>query len=332
LNQDLLSIQGLQVVFPTPAGPLTAVDNIDLSIEKAETVGLVGESGSGKTVTGRAVLNLVPKPGRIQNGKIVFKGKDLLALPSEELRQIRGKEITAIQQDPLSALNPAFKVETQMTDILMLHQKIDKATAISESEQILRELGIRNPKQVLEKYPHQLSGGMAQRIMIGIAFSCSPSLVIADEPTTALDVITQAGVIELMEKFQKRSQTSVLFITHNLGLAAKICDRIAVMYAGKIVEIADVKEVFQHPSHPYTRNLLSSVPKISDTSRNIRSISGTMPDLTHPPVGCRFYPRCPIRQPACQSEIKYEEVKTESGATAHKVLCIRAQEVGEIIA
>ena len=319
------------MVFPTTKGDLIAVDKIDLKIGKAETVGLVGESGSGKTITGRAILNLVPTPGRIQNGKIVFKERNLLALTPDDMRKIRGKDITAVQQDPLSALNPAFKVESQMIDILMLHKNIGKSQAISDSINILRELGINNPAQVLQKYPHQLSGGMAQRIMIGIAFSCGPSLVIADEPTTALDVITQAGVIELMKKFQKRLNTSVLFITHNLGLAAKVCDKIAVMYAGKIFEIADVKEMFRNPSHPYTKNLLASVPKITDRSKKIPSISGRMPDLIRPPSGCRFYPRCAIRMDACtKSEIRFEELDSDIGS--HRALCLRAREVGELMA
>ena len=184
-------VEGIRIVFPSKKGELVAVDNIDLDVGKAQTVGLVGESGSGKTITGRAVLNLVPSPGQIRNGKVMFKGRNLLELGPDEMRQIRGKEITAVQQNPLSALNPAFKVETQMTDILMLHKNLDKSHAVSESIDILRELGINNPELVLRKYPHQLSGGMAQRIMIGIAFSCGPSLVIADEPTTALDVITR---------------------------------------------------------------------------------------------------------------------------------------------
>ena len=319
------------MAFPTSKGDLVAVDKIDLEIGKAETVGLVGESGSGKTITGRAVLNLIPNPGRIQNGKVMFKGRNLLVLHPDEMRKIRGKDITAVQQDPLSALNPAFKVESQMIDILMLHRNLNKSQAITESVNMLRELGINNPSQVLQKYPHQLSGGMAQRIMIGIAFSCGPSLVIADEPTTALDVITQAGVIELMKKFQKKYDTSVLFITHNLGLAAKVCDRIAVMYAGKIVEFSEVNELFRHPSHPYTKNLLASVPKITDRSRKIPSISGGMPDLIRPPVGCRFYPRCAIRiDPCSRSEIKFEELGSE--INPHKALCLRAREVSELMA
>ncbi|HZW56483.1 MAG TPA: ABC transporter ATP-binding protein [Nitrososphaerales archaeon] len=329
MNQNLLSVESLRVVFPTTRGNILAVDNIDLAIGKAETVGLVGESGSGKTITGRAVMNLVPRPGKIAKGKIVFKGKNLLSYTPDQMRSIRGKEISAIQQDPLSSLNPAFKVQTQMTDILTLHKSINKSEAISQSVEILKQLGITNPAQVMQRYPHQLSGGMAQRIMIGIAFSCGPSLVIADEPTTALDVITQAAVIELMKKFQKKSDTSVLFITHNLGLAAKVCDKIAVMYAGKIVEFADVREIFRHPSHPYTKSLLTSVPKISDTAKKIPSIIGGMPNLINPPKGCRFYPRCSMRIPACkESEIKFVELGPQIGS--HRSLCLRAQEISEI--
>jgi oligopeptide/dipeptide ABC transporter ATP-binding protein len=327
LNQTILSIEGLQVLFPTSKGNLIVVDNINLKIGKAETIGMVGESGSGKTVTGRAILNLVPKPGRISKGKIVFKNRDILRISEQEIRLVRGKEISAVQQDPLSSLNPAFKVQTQMTDILMLHKGVDRNQAVSESVEILRQLGITNPVQIMQRYPHQLSGGMAQRIMIGIAFSCGPSLVIADEPTTALDVITQAAVIELMKKFQKKSDTSILFITHNLGLAAKVCDKVAVMYAGKIVEFADVREIFKRPSHPYTKNLLMSVPKISDTQRKIPSMPGGMSTLINPPIGCCFYARCSMRIPACkESEIQYQEFGT------HKSLCLRAQEVSDMAA
>ena len=329
LNQTILSVEGLQVMFPTSKGNLIAVDNVDLKIGKAETIGIVGESGSGKTVTGRAILNLVPKPGRISRGRIIFNGRDILGLGEDEIRQVRGKEISTVLQDPLSSLNPAFKVQTQMIDILMLHKNMNKDQAIAESAEILRQLGITNPAQVMQRYPHQLSGGMAQRIMIGIAFSCGPSLVIADEPTTALDVITQAAVIELMKKFQKRSDTSILFITHNLGLAAKVCDRIAVMYAGEIVEMADVKEIFKRPSHPYTKNLLMSVPKLSDTQKKIPSMPGGLSTLINPPVGCRFYDRCSIHIPACRgSKIQYQELGSDS--SSHKALCIRAQEAGEI--
>lgn len=324
----MLTIEGLQIVFPVGKGNLTAVDRIDLEIGTGETVGLVGESGSGKTITGRSIMNLVPKPGRISKGKILFKGKDIVNMHEDQISKIRGKEISAIQQDPLSSLNPAFRVETQMIDTLILHKGLDKSHAVSESLQILRQLGITNPAAVMQRYPHQLSGGMAQRVMIGIAFSCSPSLVIADEPTTALDVITQAAVIELMKKFQTRFNTSVLFITHNLGLAAQICSKIAVMYAGKIVEFADTQEIFTHPAHPYTEKLLASVPKVSDTAKRIPSMPGGMPSLISPPIGCRFYERCAIRIPACaESDIQFQQLKSQYGT--HRSLCLRADEVSK---
>lgn len=323
-NQELLSIEGLRVVFPTSQGNLIAVDGLNLRINKGEIVGLVGESGSGKTVTGRAILRLVPKPGFISRGKIRFNNKDILQIDTESMRRLRGKEITAVQQDPSSSLNPAFKVQDQITDIMRTHKGIDKRQAMKEAVDLLQLLGITNPQIVMRKYPHQLSGGMAQRIMIGIAFSCSPSLIIADEPTTALDVITQATVIDLMKKLQKKYASSVLFITHNLGLAAKVCDKIAVMYAGKIVEFASVAYLFENPSHPYTKGLLSSVPKLSDETRNLSAIPGGLPSLINPGQGCRFAARCPVAIEQCtMSEIPYVELPQNE----HYSLCIRALEV-----
>jgi oligopeptide/dipeptide ABC transporter ATP-binding protein len=328
-KEKLLTVHNLRIIFPTKAGELVAVDGIDFNIKRGEVLGLVGESGSGKTMTGRAILGLIPRPGRITHGQILFGEKgDLLKLNEEEMRQIRGKEIAAIQQDPLSSLNPAFTIQEQMIDIIKLHKKLGKEQATKEAINLLSQLGIPKPEAVLRKYPHQLSGGMAQRIMIGIAFSCNPSLIIADEPTTALDVITQATVINLMKKMQEKFRSSILFITHNLGLASKICDRIAVMYAGKIVEFSSVSGLFSHPSHPYTKGLLSAVPKLSDTTKQMSAIAGGMPDLVNAPKGCRFYSRCPIAVEKCgNSEISFTELPEST--SEHRSLCIRAQEVFE---
>ncbi|MEM1994439.1 MAG: ABC transporter ATP-binding protein [Nitrososphaerales archaeon] len=257
---ELLSVEDLKIRFLGQAS--NAVDGVSFSVKEAEILGLVGESGAGKSITGRSILRLLPPNGRIVSGRILFKGVDLLTLSDEEMRKIRGKEITAIQQDPLSSLNPAFRIRDQMVDILKIHLGMGKSEAEEYSVKMLQEVGIPNPELVLRKFPHQLSGGMCQRVMIAIAFSCNPTLVIADEPTTALDVITQALVVNLMKRMKEKLNTSIIFITHNLALASNICDRIAVMKMGKIVEMKPTKELFRTPEHPYTLTLLEAVPKV----------------------------------------------------------------------
>ncbi|MEM3387411.1 MAG: ABC transporter ATP-binding protein [Nitrososphaerales archaeon] len=257
---ELLSVEDLKIRFLGQTS--NAVDGVSFSVKEAEILGLVGESGAGKSITGRSILRLLPPNGRIVSGRILFKGVDLLTLSDEEMRKIRGKEITAIQQDPLSSLNPAFRIRDQMVDILKIHLGMGKSEAEEYSVKMLQEVGIPNPEIVLRKFPHQLSGGMCQRVMIAIAFSCNPTLVIADEPTTALDVITQALVVNLMKRMKEKLNTSIIFITHNLALASNICDRIAVMKMGKIVEMKPTKELFRTPEHPYTLTLLEAVPKV----------------------------------------------------------------------
>ncbi|MEM3891977.1 MAG: ABC transporter ATP-binding protein [Nitrososphaerales archaeon] len=257
---ELLSVEDLKIRFLGQTS--NAVDGVSFSVKEAEILGLVGESGAGKSITGRSILRLLPPNGRIVSGRILFKGVDLLTLSDEEMRKIRGKEITAIQQDPLSSLNPAFRIRDQMVDILKIHLGMGKSEAEEYSVKMLQEVGIPNPELVLRKFPHQLSGGMCQRVMIAIAFSCNPTLVIADEPTTALDVITQALVVNLMKRMKEKLNTSIIFITHNLALASNICDRIAVMKMGKIVEMKPTKELFRTPEHPYTLTLLEAVPKV----------------------------------------------------------------------
>lgn len=265
---ELLSVEDLKIRFQ--GQDFNAVDGVSFTVREAEIMGLVGESGAGKSITGRSVLRLLPPNGRIVGGRILFKGVDLLGLSEEEMRKIRGKEITAIQQDPLSSLNPAFRIRDQMVDILKMHLGLKGKEAEEYSLRMLEEVGIPNPEVVLRKFPHQLSGGMCQRVMIAIAFSCNPTLVIADEPTTALDVITQALVVNLMKRMKEKHRTSIIFITHNLALAANICDRIAVMRLGKIVEMKPTKDLFKSPEHPYTLALLEAVPKVGRRASKIR--------------------------------------------------------------
>jgi len=266
---NVLEVDNLAVEFLTTKGVFRALNGVSFHVKAGEILGLVGESGTGKSITGRSILRLLPRNGRIVEGKILFKNRDLVKLSEDEMRKIRGKEITAVQQDPISSLNPAFKIKDQIIDILKLHREIDGKTAEKEAEKLLKKVGIMNAGDVLNKYPHQLSGGMCQRVMIGIAFSCSPSLVIADEPTTALDVITQALVINLMKEMIQEFGTSIIFITHDLSLASHICDRIAVMYKGEIVETGTTERIISTPEHQYTKLLMDSIPRID---RDIKTI------------------------------------------------------------
>ncbi len=266
--EKILSLEDLRVGFRGQS--VNAVDGVSFDVNEAEIIGLVGESGAGKSITGRAILRLLPPNAAIVGGKIFFKGKNLLDLKESEMRRIRGKEITAIQQDPLSSLNPAFRIRDQMLDILKLHLGSKGREAEEYCISMLNEVGIPNPEAMLRKFPHQLSGGMCQRVMIAIAFSCNPSLVIADEPTTALDVITQALVVNLMKRIKEKYNTSIIFITHNLALASNICSRIAVMRMGKIVEMKNTSDLFRSAEHPYTLALLEALPKIGKRVTKIK--------------------------------------------------------------
>jgi len=327
----LLEIEDLAVGFDTEAGLLRAVDRVSLEVEAGATVGLVGESGCGKSVTAASVLRLVPiPPGQILHGKIRLAGTgDLLALPAEQLSGVRGKEIAMIFQDPMTSLNPVFTVEKQMGEVLALRFGMDKAAARARSIEMLRTVGIADPEERLRAYPHELSGGMKQRVMIAMALLAEPRLLIADEPTTALDVTIQAQILHLIRELQRRTDAAVLFITHDMGVVAEMCDHVAVMYAGRIVERGDVFEIFERPLHPYTVGLLKSIPREGTARKSeLPTIEGTVPSPFDFPVGCRFAPRCWKRrtldeaaQTRCQEEDPALEPKPGGGAGGGIAAC-----------
>jgi len=317
----LLSIQGLSVSFFTDEGVVKAVQDVGFSIKKGRTFALVGESGCGKSVTALSIMRLVPEPpGKIVGGEIVFEGRNLLALSEKEIRQVRGNEVAMIFQEPMTSLNPVYTVGDQIAEAIKLHQKKSTSEAWADSVEMLRRVGIADSQQRVreyaqayaEAYPHQMSGGMQQRVMIAMAASCEPTLLIADEPTTALDVTIQAQILDLLDELQKENGMSILLITHDLGVVAERAEDVAVMYASRIVEVADSQRLFAKPLHPYTQGLLKSLPRLGFSGRRLRTISGTVPEPLHFPSGCKFHPRCPIgcEDRRCQTiEPKLREVE-----------------------
>jgi oligopeptide/dipeptide ABC transporter ATP-binding protein len=295
--KQLLSVENLTVAFPTSSGPAYAVNQLSFNLEPKRILGLVGESGCGKSMTSMALLGLVPKPGYIASGHIWFEGQDLTQASQEALRHVRGAQIALIPQDPLTSLNPVYTIGNQLCEVLMLHQHLSQEQAQKRAIELLDLVRLPNASQRINDYPHQFSGGMRQRVMIAMALSCHPKLLIADEPTTALDVTVQAQILALMKDVQQEFQTAILLITHDLGVVAEVCDEVAVMYAGRIVEQATVKTLFQTPLHPYTQGLMNSLPSISKT--RLSPIEGQPPALTEIPVGCSFEPRCPHRMEKC---------------------------------
>lgn len=299
---DVLNVKSLNVDFGINGTFFPAVRNVSFYIKEGETLGLVGESGCGKSVTSLAIERLLAKSARV-SGEIHYQGRDLLRLPAREMRAIRGNEISMIFQEPMTSLNPVYKIGSQISEILLLHKDISRREAFRQSLEMLHKVGIPRPDEVLDDYPHQLSGGMRQRVMIAIAMACSPRLLIADEPTTALDVTIQAQILELMKEVADGYGTSTLLITHDLGVVAEMCDRVAVMYAGQIVEEGSVDEIFIEPQHPYTKGLLNAIPKIdADSKQRLQPIRGTVPSLTRMPKGCHFTPRCPFAMDRCAHE------------------------------
>jgi len=304
MSEPLLEIKGLKTYFHTEEGVLRAVDGIDLSIGKEETLGLLGESGCGKSVTAKSILRLIPDPpGKIVEGEIVFETRDLLGLSLEEMRrEIRGNKISMIFQDPMTSLNPVFTVGNQVSEVFHIHRTMPGKEAMEQSISMLRHVGIPSPEKMVLEYPHRFSGGMRQRVMIAMALACRPSLLISDEPTTALDVTIQAQILELMKDLKKQFHTSILLITHNMGVIAEMADRVAVMYAGEVVESCDVGTFFDQPLHPYSIGLLHSFPGLAGGRGKLIPIPGSIPDMADPPAGCRFHPRCRQMMRRCREQ------------------------------
>ncbi|MCI6348370.1 MAG: ABC transporter ATP-binding protein [Negativibacillus massiliensis] len=299
--QALLHIENLKTVISSKDGKLVPVDGVDITIPKGKTVGIVGESGCGKSMTAMSVMGLLPNTTHIEEGKILFQDMDLTKLNPKELRKITGDKISIIFQEPMTSLNPVIQVGKQVREAILLHEKVSKEEAKQRVIEIFRQVGIPEPERRYNAYPHQLSGGLRQRVMIGMAMVCNPDLLIADEPTTALDVTIEAQILHLMRQLQKDKGTSIMMITHNLGVVAEICDQVYVMYAGKVVESAEVHELFQNPKHPYTQGLLGALPKM-DSRQRLNSIDGMVPTLKDMPTGCRFAPRCPMATQKCREE------------------------------
>ena len=302
----LLEVNNLHTHFQTRAGLVRAVDGVSFSLDRGELLGLVGESGCGKSITALSIMRLIAPPGKIVSGEITFDGKNLLRLSDAEMRQIRGDDIAMIFQDPMTSLNPVYTVGEQIAEALRLHRKLSRKAARDAAIQAMREVAIPDPTRRVDDYPHQLSGGMRQRVMIAMALACDPKLLIADEPTTALDVTIQAQILELLNELRTTRELAVLLITHDLGVVAEVADRVAVMYTGRIVEESPVNELFARPKHPYTEGLLRSVPKLTadDVAKKTRleTIEGVVPNPTQLPPGCHFAPRCPYRLPRCTEE------------------------------
>ncbi|UCC94512.1 MAG: ABC transporter ATP-binding protein [Candidatus Omnitrophota bacterium] len=319
----ILEIKNLHTCFHMEDSTIKAVEGLSLSVKRGEVLGLVGESACGKTITAHSIMRLIQPPGEITNGQVLFEGKDLLKLSSEEMRMVRGAGIALIFQEPSAALNPLYTVGFQVAEAIKIHKKdVTKKELNSLVSKLLEKVGISNPEARVGDYPHNLSGGQAQRVMIAMALSCNPKLLIADEPTTALDVTIQAQIMDLFLQLQQETKFTLILITHNLALCTQIADRVAIMYAGKIVELATMSEIFAKPLHPYTRALLSSIPHGALQKNKLKVIEGAVPNPASKPKGCHFHPRCPIKKEMCTKEYpEYKEIKS-----AHEVSCFRANE------
>jgi len=324
--EKLLQVKDLRTYFYTDDGVVKAVDGVNFEVEAGKTIGIVGESGCGKSITAMSILRLIPDPpGKIVSGEIMFDGRDLTKLSIEDIRHIRGNDISMIFQEPMTSLNPVFTVGYQIMEVLMLHQNLSESEAKKKAIEMIKVVGIPRPDKIVDEYPHQLSGGMRQRIMIAMALACQPKLLIADEPTTALDVTIQAQILDLMNSLKERLNTSIMLITHDLGVVAEMSDHVVVMYSGKIVEDAPVKELFANPNHPYTIGLMNSIPSLVKEGERLESIEGSVPNPLYLPKGCYFHPRCKYATDECRkSQPELREI-----SPGHKVSCFRAGEVAK---
>lgn len=315
-GEPILEVRDLRTYFPTSRGTVKAVDGISFTVLEGETVGLVGESGCGKSTAALSIMRLVPAPGRIVGGEILLRGRDLLKLTEAEMREIRGARIAMSFQDPMTFFNPVMRIGDQIAEGIIRHQRLSRKEAWEKVISTLEVVGIPSPRDVAMSYPHQLSGGMRQRAMMAMALSCHPELMIADEPTTALDVIIQAQLLELMKDLKRELGMSSLIISHDFGVIAELCDRVAVMYAGKIVEYSDIRRILREPRHPYTIGLLESIPRVGFKKERLIGIEGSVPDLVEPPPGCRFSPRCKYADEICKGDPPLIEL-----GEGHYVLC-----------
>ena len=317
-KKEVLKIEDLSISFYTPVGEVKAVDSINYTLHENEIMGIVGESGSGKSVESYGIMGLLQEPGKVKSGKILFKGENVLDYDKNKMSEFRGAKCSMIFQNPMTCLNPVYTIGNQLMEALLVHKKCSKDEAYQKAVDMLDSVGISNPKRRMKQYPHELSGGMRQRVMIGMGLICEPDILIADEPTTALDVTIKAQILELIKEFQNKSKMSVIFITHNLAVVAQICDTVSVMYAGRIVEQGSVEEIFYNPKHPYTKGLLKSMPRI-DSKEQVRleSIKGTPVDMLNPPEGCGFSTRCEHCMNIC---LKKEPPMLEMG-NGHRSKC-----------
>jgi oligopeptide/dipeptide ABC transporter ATP-binding protein len=320
-NERLLEVRGLKTYFFTEAGVVKAVDGVDFYVNRGEVLGLVGESGCGKSVTAFSIMRLVGVPGKVVAGEVLFDGDDLLKVNDAQIRRVRGNKITMIFQQPTSCLNPVFKVGDQISEVLEVHQTLGKEAGRTRAVELLRLVGIPEPEKRIDSYPHEMSGGMAQRVMIAMALACMPEMLIADEPTTALDVTIQAQILDLLRNLQTETGTAIILITHDLGIVAEMCERVAVMYAGRIVEEADVETLFGQPKHPYTVGLLGSVPVLGVVKDKLDVIPGSVPNLINLPPGCQFAPRCRSRVENNLEICTQQEPELRNIQPRHQVRC-----------